>query len=141
MDERPPQSPRPEEIIGLARDVGRVVEEIVQMVAKRYLTHLLDEPVGFAVPAVWGARQEGGLTQAQAECFSLLNPAIRQALTILNLPGINTAQSFALDYLFRSLFISKLLHAAEVARGMLQGRLTADPARPGLADLETVGSA
>ena len=131
-----------EDIMNIARIIGPLIDKTVKEVFDLYKTNLLSEPITYIVPAVWGARKDGELTATQKKINKQIAPVIRNVFDSLQLKSLSGTQEFAIGFLIRGLFISKITYMIEGVKNRgsdktSSGEETTDILR----DLEPLGTA
>ena len=106
----------PEDVLNLAKTIGPLIDNTASEIFASYKTKLLTEPITYIVPAVWGAKKDGELTATQKEINKQVVPVITKIFESLDVKGLNSAQQFAIGFLIRGLFISKITYMIEVVK-------------------------
>jgi len=101
----------------IAGAIGPLIEEAVRDVFATYRPVLVSEPITYIVPAVWGAKKDGELTEAQKEIHARINPVIEKIFRSLEMIDLECDQEFALYFLIRGIMISKLVYMIEAFKG------------------------
>ncbi len=117
------EAEEPSDILSISREIEQIVENTVHRVFTTHRTELMAASPAFVVPAVWGVKKDGRLTDSQVDIHQVVAPAIDSILRLLNLRDLSPTQEFALTYLVRSLFIAKITFMVELARGLANQRL------------------
>jgi hypothetical protein len=113
-----------ENIMKIANRIGPLIDDAVQHVFMTYKMILLSEPITYIVPAVWGAKQDGDLTDIQKEIQGLIGPVIENVLNSFEMKDLSHDQEFALYFLIRGVIISKIIYMIEAFRNRLNERMT-----------------
>lgn len=98
------------DFLALSRTVGPMIERASQEVFREHRDALLSEPITYIVPAVWGARKEGPLTETQTAIHQDVLPLIQTVVHLVSGEGATPAQEHALSYLVRGLLVSKITY-------------------------------
>ncbi|RLC17112.1 MAG: hypothetical protein DRI57_10240, partial [Deltaproteobacteria bacterium] len=101
------------DVVAFAKAIESIIDETSLKIFRAYKDTLLAEPNIYIVPAVWGATKDGELTDIQREIHAKILPSIREILKLLHQENIASAQDFAIGYLVRGLFISKIIYMIE----------------------------
>jgi len=118
----------PENIMKIANMIGPLIEESVRHVFNTHKMILLSQPITYIVPAVWGAKKDGCLTDAQKKIHESVNPVIEKIFNSLEIKDLNHDQEFALYYLIRGIMISKIIYMIEALRNRLHERTVEEKA-------------
>jgi hypothetical protein len=102
-----------EDIVGFARDIEKLIDESSFEIFRDYKADLLKENNVYLVPAVWGAAKDGELTDTQQEIYASVSPVIKEVLDLLDQEYLSSPRRFALGYIVRGLFVSKIIYMVE----------------------------
>jgi len=131
-----------DDVVGFARTIERLIDETSLEIFREYKNTLLKESNVYIVPAVWGAVKNGELTLIQKEIHAIIFPAVKKILDLLVQPKeVNAAQEFAIGYLVRGLFISKIIYMIEFYKNLSDTQTGFDQQNPELANMEPLGHA
>ncbi|MBF0551710.1 MAG: hypothetical protein HQK60_14400 [Deltaproteobacteria bacterium] len=131
-----------EDILKISRAVGPLIEKTAIEIFTAYYQELLMEPVTYIVPAIWGASKEGRLTVSQHHISQKISPIVEEIINLFGLDGLTGAQKFALVYLVRGLFVSKIIYMIELVKNQRSSRQKAEKGGGFFDPLaETIGSA
>ena len=137
-----PTPSEPEDILGLFRVIEPRLEKASLDIFLRYRDHLLEMPITYIVPAVWGAAKDGGLTAAQRAMHQEIRPVIQGVMETLHLGSVSAAQQFAVEALVRGFIITKVTYLIEAFKNRLSRQSEFDCAKNNpLYDLEPAGHA
>jgi hypothetical protein len=78
----------------------------------------LIEPIDYIIPAIWGVGQNGKLDAIQEKIHHHFTSFLQSLMNALKLKDLNNAQQFAIEYLVRELFISKIVYQVERVRNL-----------------------
>ena len=137
---RPPKDDEPEDVLKIAKTLGPLIDNIVNDVFMQYQLTLLNEPIVYIVPAVWGAKKKGELDTTQKEIHKQIEPILDKIFATLNLKGLSETQKFAVMFLIRGLIISKITYMIEALKNCTVD-ITSQENDAGLAKLEPMGNA
>ena len=98
----------------MARSVCQPVENVVLETVSKSMTRLAEEDTQYLTSAVWGNDPDRQFDATQTEIFGKANIVVNETLNRLNLPGLDKAHEFTLNYMVRALMIAKLLHARDL---------------------------
>ncbi len=107
-----------EDVVTFAREIERRIDRTSLEIFRTFKTTLLTESNIYIVPAVWGAVKEGDLTDTQREIHAMVSPVIMEILDSLQQDNMNSAQNFAIAYLVRGFFISKIIYMIEFYKNL-----------------------
>jgi hypothetical protein len=122
----------------LAAQISPLLDELNHKIFLEHQSSLMNEPIDYVVPAVWGAKKDGKLTTEQREMHQKILPYIQKILSILALDDLEEPKHFAVDFLLRGLIINRLTYTISMAHNR---GLKAEPGSELLENLETVGTA
>lgn len=128
-------------MVTYARTIEKLIDETSLDIFKAYRNTLLAEPNSYIVPAVWGAVKSGELTREQKEIFMRIHPVTTQVIGLLKQDGLSGTQEFAIGYLVRGLFISKIIYMIEFYKNLAASRTDSAPLHKTLKDIEPLGHA
>jgi hypothetical protein len=107
---------KPEELSMIAREIGPLIFQIADDIFRSYSVELLASPIDYIVPAVWGAKKDGELTSFQKEINQKILLAVKEITQVFEFRELSNAQAFAIGYLIRELFISKIVFMTELLK-------------------------
>ncbi len=128
-------------MVTYARTIEKLIDETSLDIFKEYKNTLLAEPNSYIVPAVWGVVKDGELTREQKEIFMRIHPVMTQVLRLLKQDGLSDTQEFAIGYLVRGLFISKIIYMIEFYKNLAASRTDSAAPHKALKDIEPWGHA
>jgi hypothetical protein len=106
----------PKDILAIAKIIGPLIDDAVNQIFTRHQLILLQTPVTYIVPAVWGAQKDGEPDATQMEINRQVEPVISEIFEMLATKHLDTTQEFAIGFLVRGLFISKIAYMIEVLK-------------------------
>ncbi len=136
-----------DDVVVYARTIEKRIDEASLDIFREYKRILLKESNIYIVAAVWGAIKDGDLTTEQKEIHARISPVIREALGLLLQNSSNAQQNFAIGYLVRALFISKIIYMAEFYKNLSGNQahsaddMDMDHQKNNLKDIEPLGHA
>lgn len=135
-----------DDVVAFARTIERLIDETSLELFRIYKKTLLAEQNVYIVPAIWGAMKNGELTETQKQIHAGVSPVIQKILNLLEQDRLNPAQQFAVGYLVRGLFISKIIYMIEFYKNLSGNRLEVeeqkyDEKNCNLKDIEPMGHA
>lgn len=135
------ESKETDDMVVFARTIEKLMDQTALEIFSKYNDILLSESNVYIVPAVWGAVKDGELTAVQKEIYSQIAPVTNKILDSLYQENLSAAQRFAIGYLVRGLFISKIIYMIEFYRNLSGNRAGFTNEKSSLEDIETVGRA
>ncbi len=115
--EKPPEEPV--DITARAKRINALIDSSVNEIVKLNLPTFLTNPITYIVYAVWGANGREGIDDTQKDINSRIEPVIKQAKDLIDLPDIPADRAYTMDFLLRGLYISKSTYMIELARNQL----------------------
>jgi hypothetical protein len=113
----------PEDVMRIARIIGPLADKTSNEVFISYREKLLTKPITYIVPAVWGAKKDGELEDAQKEINIKIVPVINELFDALGIKDLSRAQEYAIGFLIRGLIISKITYMIEAYKGRSKNRI------------------
>jgi hypothetical protein len=130
------------EISKISKIIGPLIEDLAKEIYTEYNFELVNQPITYIVPAVWGASIEGKLSDSQQEIFQKITPVIEQIIVAFEFDQLKDSQLFAMGYLIRGLLISKITFMIEATINRELNQTKHEECHGGLLDrMETIGSA
>ena len=105
----------------LAKNIGMLLNNTAKDVFLSNKMTLLDEPLTFIVPAVWGATKEGILTETQKDIHNAIDPVVQEILKSLSAEQLSDSQKYAIGFILRDLVVSKIVYMIQIYKNALQG--------------------
>jgi hypothetical protein len=102
-----------EEVMKIAKAISPEIDNLASDIFKEFNSRLLTEPITYIVPAVWGAKKDGSLTEEQRKIHTMVLPVIQNIIRLFHIKNLTLSQEFALGYLIRGLIISKITYMIE----------------------------
>jgi len=99
--------------------MGELIDQTAIDIFISHREKLINEPITYIVPAVWGAKKDSDLTGSQRQMNEKTNPAITRIIDSLRVENLSRAQKFAIGSLLRSLIISKVTYMIEAYKNNL----------------------
>ena len=131
-----------EDLMKISKIVRLTIDGTVMEIVRSYKMELLSEPIDYIVPAVWGAKKDGDLDATQKEIHTQLSPVVNRIIDLFKFEEKNDAQEFALGFLIKSLFISKICYMIDgVKKGFANKLGRRDNNTSILSNVEMLGSA
>ena len=112
----------PNNLHTISSEIGQIINDSVKVIIHSYANQLLNEPISYIVPAIWGVTSEGPLSPLQADIHSNVKPSINKIMNHFNLKGMTAEQEFALWYVVRGVFVAQIAFALESLRNQNGGK-------------------
>jgi hypothetical protein len=109
----------PEAINGICKTINPLIDRVCDEVMQEHKDVLIKEEPSFVVYAVWGAGNQGGLTETQSAINKKVMPVINSVITELMITNLDKDQQYAIEYLIRGLIITKLLFMTEMLKNRI----------------------
>lgn len=97
-----------EDLMKISKNMRLIIEGTVMEIIRSYKMELLNEPVDYFVPAVWGVKKGGSLDATQKEIHSQFSQIINRIIDLFQFEDINDPQKFAIGFLIKSIFVNKI---------------------------------
>ena len=85
--------------------IAKIIEPILSRTSLEiFMAHdrkLLEEPIDYIIPAVWGSKLNGQLDRTQQEIYRKVHPLLQVIFKALSLPDLSGPQEFALSFLLK----------------------------------------
>ena len=114
-----PKKHEPFEMVKMSKSIEQIIEKNVTSLFKKHMKTLINEENDYIVFAVWGAKIDGTLSDEQKEINTSIRPVIKELLSILESDTLNESQKYAVEYLIRGLFISKIIYMIEFIKNKI----------------------
>ena len=111
------------DLMGISKIISPMIDRTVMGVVRSYKMELLNGPVDYIVPAVWGVKKGGGLDATQKEIHKKLSPVIDRIIDLFHIKDISDPQEFAMGFLIKSLFISKICYMIDGVKNGFTNKL------------------
>ncbi|MBW2091631.1 MAG: hypothetical protein JRI34_05845 [Deltaproteobacteria bacterium] len=109
----------PEDLMAITKVIGPLIDKTVNEIFITHKNELLAKPITHIVPAVWGAKLGGELTDEQKAIHNKILPVIKEIFAALDLKGLDKSQEFTIGYLLRSLFVAKITYMIEALKNQI----------------------
>ena len=131
-----------DDVMQIAGSIGPLIDKTALEIFTTHQEKLLSQPNTYIVPAVWGANMDGKLTETQHAIQHQILPVMNDILKLFSSSEFNDSQKFAVEYLVRGLFISKITYMIEMLKNEnLRRNKIANGGHETLADIEPWGNA
>ena len=106
-------------VTDLAKLIGPLIDNLANDIFLSYRDILINEPITYIVPAVWGAAKDAELTPEQIGINRKIVPVINQIFMTLQLDNLNENQNFAIAFMIRGLIVAKITYMIEALKNRL----------------------
>lgn len=106
------------DVTRLGKSMGDRIDRLAHEIFVTHRSVLFFEHATYIVPAVWGAKKEGGLTAVQKDINSRVEPVVRELMMDLGLEDPSDEQKFAVEFMLRGLLITKITYMLELGKNM-----------------------
>ena len=121
---------RRQDPVEVARYVGQRVNDATMEIFAAYREELVQHPNTFIVPAVWGDSNQHTLSPVQQEIHEKVTGVIDDILVSLGASSLGPEREYAVGFLVRDLFITKVVFMVELFKNQMSARFqdsTPDP--------------
>jgi hypothetical protein len=133
---------RTQELMKITNAIGPLLDKTAHDIFSSHTSELLTNPITYIIAAVWGAGNEDALTSAQVQMNKRIIPVIDEILRLFGNREMNLPQQNAVNYLIRSLLISKISLMVELLKNQtLMSAAVENKEDNSLAEIEPIGNA
>ncbi len=100
----------------IVKVIGPLIEKTAHEIFAAFGTELLKKPNTYFISAVWSRKNDHPLSTCQKKMRAMVNPVVDDIVEMMELDYLDGAQAFALQYLIRGLFISKMTYMIEAMK-------------------------
>ena len=100
----------------IVKIIGPLIEKTSHEIFAAFGSELLKKPNTYFLSAVWSRKNDHPLTATQKKMRAIINPVVDDIVEMMGLDGLDGSQAFALEYLIRGLFISKITYMIEAVK-------------------------
>jgi len=109
---------KPEDLTEISRAVTPLIDKTANDVFVSHCSELLEKPITYIIPAVWGKNVNDELTPTQVKINEIVAPVVDKVIRLFEFKDLNKEQQFAFEYLLRGLFISKITFMIELKKNL-----------------------
>ena len=109
---------KPEDLTEISRAVAPLIDKTANDVFVSHCSELLEKPITYIIPAVWGKNVNDELTPTQVKINEIVAPVVDKVIRLFEFKDLNKEQQFAFEYLLRGLFISKITFMIELKKNL-----------------------
>ena len=108
----------PEDLTEISKIVAPLIDKTANDIFMSHCNELLEKPITYIIPAIWGKDVNGELTLTQAKINDKIAPVMERILQMFEFKHSNGQQEFAFEYLLRGLFVSKITFMIELKKNL-----------------------
>lgn len=107
-----------EDLTEISKIVAPLIDKTANDIFMSHCNELLEKPITYIIPAIWGKDVNGELTLTQAKINDKIAPVMETILQLFEFKNSNGEQEFAFEYLLRGLFVSKITFMIELKKNL-----------------------
>ena len=96
--------------------IKEIIDETTDTIFSLHRKDLLNNPITYIIPAVWGRIGKGDLNPKQKNIFLSIESMLRDVIEIMEFDDLTDSQRFSIEYLIRGLVISKITYLIASSR-------------------------
>jgi hypothetical protein len=96
--------------------IKEIIDETTDTIFSLHKKDLLNNPITYIIPAVWGRMGKGNLNPKQKNIFLSIESMVRDVIEIMEFDDLTDSQRFSIEYLIRGLVISKITYLIASSR-------------------------
>ncbi|HYX10241.1 MAG TPA: hypothetical protein VE912_26165 [Bacteroidales bacterium] len=96
--------------------IKEIIDETTDTIFSLHKKDLLNNPITYIIPAVWGRIGKGALNPKQKNIFLSIESMVRDVIEIMEFNELTDSQRFSIEYLIRGLVISKITYLIASSR-------------------------
>ena len=132
----------PEDLTEISKIVAPLIDKTVNDIFMSHFDELLEKPITYIIPAIWGKDVNGELTLTQTKINDKITPVMERILRLFEFKNSSGEQEFAFEYLLRGLFVSKITFMIELKKNLeLKAIVTAKASNKILSQARPIGNA
>jgi len=131
-----------EDLTEISKIVAPLIDKTANDIFMSHCDELLQKPITYIIPAIWGKDINGELTLTQAKINDKIAPVMERILRLFEFKNSSGEQEFAFEYLLRGLFVSKITFMIELKKNLeLKAIVTAKAGNDILSQARPIGNA
>ena len=115
----------PEDLTEISKIVAPLIDKTANDIFMSHCNELLEKPITYIIPAIWGKDINGELTLTQTKINDKIAPVMERILRLFEFKNSSGEQEFAFEYLLRGLFVSKITFMIELKKNLELKAITA----------------
>jgi len=132
----------PEDLTEISKIIAPLIDKTANDIFMSHCSELLEKPITYIIPAIWGKDVNGELTLTQAKINEKIVPVMEKILGLFEFKNSSGEQEFAFEYLLRGLFVSKITFMIELKKNLeLKAAIAAKTGREILSHARPIGNA
>ena len=96
--------------------IKEIIDETTDTIFSLHKKDLLNNPITYIIPAVWGRIGKGDLNPKQKNIFLSIESMVKDVIDIMEFDDLTDSQRFSIEYLIRGLVISKITYLIASSR-------------------------
>ena len=96
--------------------IKEIIDETTDTIFSLHRNDLLNNPITYIIPAVWGRIGKGDLNPKQNNINLSIESMVRNVFEIMEFDDLTDSQRFSIEYLIRGLVISKITYLIASSR-------------------------
>ena len=108
----------PEDLTEISKIIAPLIDKTANDIFMSHCDELLQKPITYIIPAIWGKDINGELTLTQAKINDKIAPVMERILRLFEFRNSSGEQEFAFEYLLRGLFVSKITFMIELKKNL-----------------------
>jgi hypothetical protein len=118
----------PEDLTEISKIIAPLIDKTANDIFMSHCDELLQKPITYIIPAIWGKDINGELTLTQVKINDKIAPVMERILRLFEFKNSSGEQEFAFEYLLRGLFVSKITFMIELKKNLELKAITAPKA-------------
>ena len=132
----------PKDLTEISKIIAPLIDKTANDIFRTHCKELLEKPITYIVPAIWGRDVNGKLSLTQAKINDKIVPVMDKILGLFEFKNSRDEQEFALEYLLRGLFVAKITFMIELMKNIDSKAIaTANARNEILSKATTIGNA
>ena len=115
----------PEDLTEISKIIAPLIEKTANDIFMSHCNELLEKPITYIIPAIWGKDVNGELTLTQVKINDKIAPVMERILRLFKFKNSSGELEFAFEYLLRGLFVSKITFMIELKKNLELKAITA----------------
>ncbi|MBN2418345.1 MAG: hypothetical protein JXL81_03090 [Deltaproteobacteria bacterium] len=96
--------------------IKEIIDETTDTIFSLHKKDLLNNPITYIIPSVWGRIGNGELNPKQKNIFLSIESMVKDVIDIMEFDELTDSQRFSIEYLIRGLVISKITYLIASSR-------------------------
>ena len=118
----------PKDLTEISKVIAPLIDKTASDIFRTHCKELLEKPITYIVPAIWGRDVNGNLSLTQAKINDKVVPVMEKILRLFEFKNSKGEQEFALEYLLRGLFVAKITFMIELMKNIDSKAIAAEKA-------------